>query len=182
MTTYVALLRGINVGGNSLIKMAELKTCFEGLGLVGVSTYIASGNVIFSSPETDSQKLVQSIEASLKETFTYDVKVVLRTSTQLQEVIDEAPKGFGSDKEHKYNVAFIKEPLTPEQVLDTVELREGVDEAYAGPGVMYYSTVWAQASKSRIPKLVGTPVYQSMTVRTWNTVEKLVSLTKGTTR
>jgi hypothetical protein len=64
-TQYVALLRGINVGGNNLIKMADLKACFEKLDLAEVATYIQSGNVLFSTTETDKTRLINTISLPL---------------------------------------------------------------------------------------------------------------------
>ena len=78
MLGYVALLRGINVGGKNLIKMAALKACFEANAFEDVATYIQSGNVVFASPETRAAELTQRIEAILAETFGYQATVVVR--------------------------------------------------------------------------------------------------------
>lgn len=74
---YVALLRGINVGGNSLIKMADLKVGFEGIGLTEVKTYINSGNVLFASDEKDSRKLSEKIEGMILKKFKLPVKTLV---------------------------------------------------------------------------------------------------------
>ena len=76
-TQYLALLRGINVGGNNIIKMADLKACFESLGLTDVVTYIQSGNVIFKSAEKDKAKLTKMIEAGLSKRFNYEARLVV---------------------------------------------------------------------------------------------------------
>ena len=95
MTTYVALLRGINVGGKNLIRMPALKACFEENGFEDVSTYIQSGNVLFSTSGRAAE-LTDRIEAMLAEAFDYVPTVVVRSQRQMQGVVAGAPKGFGT--------------------------------------------------------------------------------------
>src|SRR5687767_4883929 len=97
MTRYVALLRGINVGGKNLIGMPALKACFEAQGFADVGTYIQSGNVIFTSNEK-SFVLVARIESVLSKTFGYAASVVLRSQQQLHAVVEQAPTGFGATR------------------------------------------------------------------------------------
>jgi len=176
VTRYVALLRGITVGGNNLIRMPVLKACFEDLGFDDVATYIQSGNVLFSSSEP-AKSLVPTIERALSDTFGYNASIVLRSSRQMQEVIRRAPPGFGTDRaNYRYDVLFLKEPLKPAEVLKVVPLKEGVDEVFGGPGVLYFSRVESRATQSRLSKLVSMPIYRSMTVRNWNTTSKLAQL------
>src|SRR5437899_260795 len=89
--THVAFLRGINVGGNRLIKMAELKKAFEALGLGSVQTLIASGNVAFAAPETSADVLTRKIQDKLKQTFGHDIPVILRTADQLRKMAATNP-------------------------------------------------------------------------------------------
>src|SRR6186997_95214 len=110
MTQFVALLRGINVGGNNLIKMAELKACFEKQGFENVATFIASGNVLFETQSPAGLKLTSRIEAVLEKTFDYRASVVLRSAKQLEDTLRRAPKGFGTDPaKYRYDVLFLKE-------------------------------------------------------------------------
>ena len=95
MPQFVALLRGINVGGKNPIRMAELKTCLERHGFERVQTYIQSGNVLFTSAEPSSA-VVPRIEKILTATFDYRASVVLRTQTDLRAIVEQAPKGFGT--------------------------------------------------------------------------------------
>ena len=96
MSHYVALLRGTNVGGKNLIKMTELVACFEALGFRDVSTYIQSGNVLFTSPASARAALTRRIEQALAERFKYRASVVLRSGQQLRQIVTRAPKGFGA--------------------------------------------------------------------------------------
>ncbi len=90
MTTYIALLRAVNVGGRNIVKMAELKRLFEKLGHGQVQTYIQSGNVLFTAEETE-QPLRQGLEHEIEATFGFPVTVILRTSAELQKLIAECP-------------------------------------------------------------------------------------------
>ena len=95
MTTYVALLRGINVGGKNLIRMPALKACFEENGFEDVATYIQSGNVLFLV-RAGAPELTDRIEAMLAQAFDYVPIVVVRSRRQMRAIVDGAPKGFGA--------------------------------------------------------------------------------------
>jgi hypothetical protein len=106
-TRYVALLRGINVGGNNLIKMPALKACFEAQGLDDVVTYIASGNVVFTAAEPSVEKLARLIQGGISETFSCTTIAVLRSGKQMKDIVARAPKGFGTQPERfRYDVIF----------------------------------------------------------------------------
>jgi uncharacterized protein (DUF1697 family) len=177
MPRYVALLRGINVGGNNLIKMAALKACFEAHGFADVATYIASGNVLFTSPETGSAKLATRVEAALCGTFDYQASVVLRSHKEMRAIVTRAPKGFGAEPgKYRCDVIFLKPPLTAAAALKDVPMKPGVDEASAGAGVLYFSRLASKASSSRLGKVVSMPMYKNMTIRNWNTTSALLRL------
>lgn len=176
-TQYLALLRGINVGGNNIIKMADLKTCFEELGLADVATYIQSGNVIFKSAEKDKAKLTKRIEAGLSERFGYEARVAVFSQGQLKQAVEGAPRGFGKQPDKfRYDVIFLKEPLTAKEAMKNVRIKEGVDTADIGKDVLYFSRLISKASSSYLTKIIGLPIYQNMTIRNWNTTTKLLAL------
>jgi uncharacterized protein (DUF1697 family) len=177
MSRYVALLRGINVGGKNLIKMAALKACFEGHGFRDVTTLIQSGNVVFDAPGSGQRRLVQEIEALLTGSFDYAANVVIRSHKQLRDVIERAPPGFGAQPaKYRYDVLFLKEPLTARTALESVLTRAGVDQAHPGPGVVYFSRLIARATQSQLGLIATTPIYQRLTIRNWNTTTKLLRL------
>lgn len=176
MHQYVALLRGINVGGKNIIPMTELRACFEAMGVRHVRTYIQSGNVLFESSNADVVKLTVTVEQAFRKTFAYEAKAVVVSHEQLKTIVAGAPKGFGADKEHKYNVVFLRAPLTAGEAVKNAPVKEGVDVATAGQQVLYFSTLVSKATSSRFPRLVGTPAYQYMTIRNWNTTVKLLAL------
>jgi uncharacterized protein (DUF1697 family) len=173
---YVALLRGINVGGKNIIRMTDLRACFEKNGFTDVVTYIQSGNVLFTPVRADGG-LGERVEALLGAAFGYQASVVLRTQKQMQEIVHRAPKGFGTQPtRYRYDVIFLKEPLDAKRAMQSVAVKDGVDQAFAGKGVLYFARLESRASQSHLPKLVSQPVYKSMTIRNWNTTTKLLEL------
>jgi uncharacterized protein (DUF1697 family) len=174
---YAALLRGINVGGNNLIKMAELKACFETLGFKDVRTYIQSGNVLFRTGTADPAGLVRQLEEALSKTFNYTARLVLRSDAEMRAIIARAPKDFGSDPStYRYDVIFLKEPLTAAEAMQSVSTKEGVDQAFAGNSVLYFQRLTSKATQSRLTRIISMPVYQSMTIRNWNTTTRLLKM------
>jgi uncharacterized protein (DUF1697 family) len=174
---YVALLRGINVGGNNLIRMPDLKSCFESQKFGDVSTYIQSGNVLFTAGTATPRALTTRIEKALASTFACQVRVVLRSLPQMSAIVQQAPNGFGRrPTEYRYDVIFLKDPLTSAEALKAVSAKPGVDRVFAGHGVLYYSRLISKATQSRLGRVVGTPAYQNMTIRNWNTTTRLLEL------
>lgn len=176
-TRYLALLRGINVGGNNVIPMAKLRAAFEALGFDDVRTYIASGNVLFESKKAPSR---EAIERMLAEQFSYAAKIVLLDARALRKVAAEAPPRFGANPGvYRYDVLFARAPLKPKAVLPQLSLKAGVDEVAAGTHALYFRRLTAKASQSKLTKLVGQPVYRELTIRNWNTTSALIELVTG---
>jgi uncharacterized protein (DUF1697 family) len=178
MARYVALLRGINVGGKNPIPMTGLKTSFEENGFDDVRTYIQSGNVVFSSSVSNQTELTRKIERMLRATFAhYDASVVLRSRAQMRAIVDRAPAGFGAEpSKYRYDVIFLKPPLTPKAAMQSVPMKEGVDRGWAANSVVYFSRLTSRATQSRLSRVVSMPIYQQMTLRNWNTTTKLREL------
>jgi uncharacterized protein (DUF1697 family) len=173
---YVALVRGINVGGNHLIKMADLKACFDAQGLKDVATYIQSGNVVFSAAAKPAD-IARRLEAALHTTFDCRTKVVLRSQKEMAAIVGRAPKGFGKQPDkYRYDVIFLNAPLTAEAALAQVPTREGVDDARAGVGVLYFSRLVSKASQSKLSRVVSLPIYKEMTIRNWRTTTTLLQM------
>lgn len=156
--------------------MAELRAMFESEGLEDVSTYIQSGNVLFSST-AGRATLEDDIQAMLQRQLGLDLVVVVRSDIQMRNIVEKSPEGFGEEPDRYHSdVVYLKQPLTPERALRAVELKEGVDRAWAGTRVLYFSRVSADRSKSKLSKLTATPEYELMTIRNWNTTTRLVEL------
>jgi len=179
-TTWLALLRGINVGGRNVIRMAELRSCFKAEGFRDVVTYIQSGNVIFRSASSGPGALTARIERMLAAAFDYRAKVTLRSRKQMRAVVEGAPEEFGTRPDvHRYDVLFLIPPLTAADAMEHVSTRPGVDEAWVGEGVLYFSRLIAKASRSHLSRIASMPVYQSMTIRNWNSTTRLLRLMEG---
>jgi len=172
---YLALLRGINVGGQNLVKMEDLRAAFESMGFADVETYIASGNVLFWAPRRRREELAARIESALTRHFDVELKVVLLTKANLKAVVDGAPRGFGGDA-YLWDVVFVRKPLTVRKAFAVVQVREGVDRAWPGRGVLYFSRLAAKATSSRLNKVASLPEYKNMTIRNWSTTTKLLAL------
>lgn len=172
---YLSLLRGINVGGKNLVKMADLRAAFEGIGLADVATYIQSGNMLFRAPGQRRQELATRIESDMSRRFGTELRAVLLTHVQLRGVVEGAPTDFGGSS-HKCDVIFLRRPLTTKKAISLVETRQGVDGVWAGRGVLYFSRLASRAASSRLSKIVRLPEYQDMTIRSWSTTTKLLAL------
>lgn len=178
MKTYLLLLRGINVGGKNKIPMATLKRCLETLGFSSVTTYIASGNVVLRSDKKPAD--IQSrIEAALPKEFALDselVKVLVLGKAQLEAVVKNKPKGFGDQpKKYHSDVIFLMK-IKLSDALAIFNPREGVDTIWPGKEVVYSQRLSAKRTKSRLNVIMISPLYKSMTIRTWNTVVKLLDI------
>ena len=178
MIGYVALLRGINVGGKNIIKMTDLKACVKSLGLENVETYIQSGNVLFHTGEADQARLESRLERGSLTAFRYDFTCRGAFGwAQTKTTITQAPPGFGSEPDtYCYDVISLKQPLTSSEAMKSITTKEGVDQAFGGEEVLYFSRLASRASQSRLARIMGMPIYQSMTIRNWNTTTKLARL------
>ena len=178
MKPYVILLRGINVAGKNKVPMAELRKCLEAAGFKDVATYIASGNVLLRSNKSPSE-IQDRIEQILPKTFALDserIKVLVLSLEQLRAVIDNRPKGFGDRPDTYHSDAIFLMGINAAEALAVFNPREGVDAIWPGTGVIYSQRVSALRTKSRLAKIVGTPAYKLMTIRSWNTTQALLRL------
>ena len=181
MTTYVVLLRGINVGGKNVVPMAGLRRCLEDLGFASVSTYIASGNALLASDEP-ADEIRTRIEAGLSRSFKLDselIRVLVLSRPQLQAVFDNKPNGFGEQPENYHSDAIFLMDIDAAQVMPVFSPREGVDKVWPGDGVIYSQRLSAERTKSRLNKVMASPLYKSMTIRTWRTTIALLAMLEG---
>jgi uncharacterized protein (DUF1697 family) len=181
MNTYVILLRGINVGGKNNVPMAGLIKCLGELGFSNVSTYIASGNVILESDKRPDE-IKARIEEALIKSFKLDselIKVLVLTRNQLQAVIGNKPEGFGDQPEKYHSDAIFLMDIDATQAMLVFNPREGVDKVWPGDGVIYSQRLSAERTKSRLSKIMASPLYKSMTIRSWSTTIKLLDMLKG---
>ena len=178
MTTYLVLLRGINVGGKNPVSMARLRELLQELGYSDVSTYIASGNVILRSRKRASAVKAE-IEAALPRAFKLHSELIavhVLTHEQLRAVIRDKPRGFGDEPAKYFSDAVFLIGIDASDAIKVFDPREGVDRVWPGDGVIYSQRLGSQRTKSRLSKVLGTPAYKSMTIRSWATTTKLLEL------
>jgi uncharacterized protein (DUF1697 family) len=175
--TYLALLRGINVGGKNIIPMADLRACVAALGARDVATYIQSGNVIFDGDDRPAAAWTDAIEAALSARFDYHARIVLRDHDAMRAAVHGAPPGFDDDLDsYRCDVMFLRGPTTTTEVVAQVRTRDGVDRVFAGDGVVYFERLAARASQSRLSSVMSLPVYAEMTIRNWRTTTTLLAM------
>ncbi len=178
MPRYLALIRGINVGGRNRVPMAELRERLKADGFTDVATYIASGNVLVASGDS-ATVVADRIERVIANSFALDVDLVrvkVLTRAQLRRVVDERPPGFGERPDTFHSDAIFLLDITAKHAMAVFDPREGIDEVWPGPGVIYSQRLSAERTRSRLSKIVGTPQYASMTIRNWRTTTKLLEL------
>nr|WP_205603482.1 DUF1697 domain-containing protein [Heyndrickxia shackletonii] len=176
ITIYIALFRGINVGGHNIIKMAELRNLFQTIQLKNVKTYIQSGNVVFESEE-EEKTLRNRLEQEVEKTFGFPVSIILRTSIQIEKIIQQCP--FPVDhllEGESVHVAFLEEEPTQEAV-DRLRQFENDDEQFRLIGKEMYLFFRKSIRDSKLAVQVQRVGVQA-TVRNWRTTVKLDSMAK----
>ncbi len=175
---YVALLRGINVGGNRKVPMAQLKLTFERMGFSQVRTFIASGNVIFCSDSNDQADLTAQIEKTVHKNFGFKVSTLLRSTDEIEKLVKAIPSKWVNDKEMKCDVMFLWPKVDGPNILVQLPSNPEIEDIKYFPGAVVWRIDRDKASKSRMFKIVGTKLFKQMTVRNPNTVRKLLDLTQ----
>ena len=173
---YVALLRGINVGGNNIIAMKALKASFERLGFADVKTYINSGNVIFKSDESDPRALEARIDAMLERTYKVKGRTVVRTRSEIAKVVRALDKEDTSDPAWRCNVVFLRAAVDPKGTLKGIAIEPAIERVVCCPGTWLWFVSTAGFSRSQIVKVGRSPLYQEMTVRNVNTTRAVLAL------
>ncbi len=177
MQRYLALLRGINVGGNGRVNMSELKTALEACGLRDVRTYIQSGNVFFSSPATDTLALAETLQLCLARKIHVASRAVVFTHMQWQAIIESAPAWWGKDPARKHNLLALLSPHDMTEVATAIgTIKPDVEAMEPGEGVLYQSMAKTLIGRTTTGKLPSSPLYKEMTVRSYNTATKLLKL------
>ncbi len=173
---YVALLRGINVGGNNKINMKELKRVFEEAGMTAVKTYINSGNIIFADAGRTKQEATAILETAIFSEFGLRIKVLVYTIDEYSRIAEAVPLEWTNDEKLKSDVLFLWEEVDDESVLEQLPLKSGIDQAHYVPGAILWSVARDQVTKSGMAKIVGTKLYKQVTIRNVNSARKIHQL------
>ena len=178
LNVFVALLRGVNVGGNNMISMSSLKESFEKLGFKQVTTYINSGNIVFKTKEADARKVEKKIEQMLSKEYQLDSKVVLRSFHEMAQLVKSLPRSWESDSSRKYNVMFLRHSIDSEKILADLPIKNDIEEVLYRQGALLWSAQATELNQTSMVKLASRKIYQDMTVRNLNTTKKLHDLMK----
>ncbi|MDF2672628.1 MAG: hypothetical protein K0R09_893 [Clostridiales bacterium] len=182
MKIYIALLRGINVGGKNIIKMVDLKHVFQEIGLLDVQTYIQSGNVLFKSNQQE-EWLINKIEHNINKTFRFSVKVVLRTASELEGIVQNCPFSkeaiaeaeLSSEGESLY-ISLMTRSLSQEKI-ELLNYYNSENEECKIQGREVYLLFHNSIRNSKHRKVIE-KMDVSATVRNWKTLSKLNLLAK----
>ena len=178
MTKYIALLRGINVGGKNTIKMADLKATFERRGFQNVITYINSGNVLFDSTLEEAD-VKSACESMVTESFGISIPVCVISAADLIDTLSHAPDWWNKAPGSRHDAFFVIPPMTTQQIVAHIgQVRDEYERlAYHGR-VVFWSAPMATFSRTRVSKIVpkDESIYYAITVRNANTTLKLAEL------
>lgn len=175
MKKYVALLRGINVGGNKKVEMLKLRKVFESLGFLNVSTYINTGNVIF---ETNKKDLDSFIEEALIKTFGFEIKVVVRDAKNIQKLCKAIPEDWENNSKQKTDILFLRNEFDNRKSIGLIKAKQ-VDTLKYIDGAIVWNVARKDYTKSGMNNFIGTVVYKNMTARNINTVRRLNEMMGG---
>lgn len=174
---YIALLRGVNVGGKNKLPMKELKEALLREGFSQVEIYINSGNILFESGETDELALQARCRALISGQFGVQTPVAIYSAGELADALRHAPAWWGTGGESKHNAIFVIPPATAADVYAQVGATKPEYEKVDSYGrVIFWSAPLKTFSRTRWSKVVGTSAYQDITIRNANTAYKLLEL------
>ena len=173
---YVALLRGINVGGKNKIKMETLRAQLSAQGLENVKTYINSGNVIFETVETSDKQLAEQIERAIEADFSLKIKVMVRSRAEIKEIIENNPFAGQFETDKDLHVFFLDEEL-PEEKRNLLLSNNSETEMFAVQNREIFCLLRVSVLDSLMGKdYIGKKLKVSATARNWRTVNKIAEI------
>ena len=178
---YIALLRGINISGKNKISMNELKLELENKKYKNISTYINSGNVIFESNIDNKEFIMKDINKIIKNKFNLEIPVFVMTVLELEDILNNNPNWWGTDsKEVYHNLIFIIPPTKYEEVYDTIgEPKEDIEKIKEYNNCIFWSYDLKNYRKSNWwSKTASTNISNKITIRTANTMKKVLAICK----
>lgn len=169
---YVALLRGINVGGNRKVEMKKLKSLFESFGYINVSTYINSGNVIFES-EDEPKTILKKVNSGFETYFGFEIPTLIKTQKEMKNISDAIPQNWQNDSVQRTDVAYLFPEIDSIKIIDELPFKKEFIEVHYVKGAIYWNVRRENVYKSNLGKIIGHRLYKSMTVRNVNTARFL---------
>lgn len=178
---YVALLRGVNVGGNHRVPKAEFQAVLEGLGFRDVVTYINSGNAVFTS---DHEPLASEVQAALEKHFGFDIPTLLLPGEKMQIIAEAIPQEWTNDTPkpdksgQKSDVLYLFDDINAPDIIEKLGHRPEVETMIYVDGAVLANISRINQTKYSLLRIVGTPLYRQMTIRNITTAKKLAELAK----
>ncbi|HMR00756.1 MAG TPA: DUF1697 domain-containing protein, partial [Candidatus Gracilibacteria bacterium] len=152
-----------------------LKTLFEALGCINVSTYINSGNVIFESKE-NQKNILKKVEDELKQEFGFEIPILIKTEREMKKIADSIPDNWQNDSAQRTDVAYLFPEIDSIKILDELPLKKEFIEVRYIKGAIYWNVKRENVYKSQLAKLISHKLYKSMTVRNVNTARYLAGI------
>lgn len=171
MTQFIAFLRGINIGGRKVF-MEDLQKTFEDLGFSDIKTLIASGNVVFATPETNEKVLQQKIEELLEKTFGFTIPVILRRKDEIEKLIEENPfKNIKIEPGTRLQMTLFSDAMKSQESIKNTEfmIRNIDNRTLAG-------IVYPNGKTTNLMTTIDRTFGKYSTTRNWNTILKLATL------
>ncbi|TGL39168.1 DUF1697 domain-containing protein [Leptospira perdikensis] len=169
---YIALLRGINVGGNRKVEMKKLRSLMESLGYTEVSTYINSGNVIFES-EDDTKTVLLKIQKSFEKVFKFEIPTIVRTEKEMKKIAKAIPAEWQNDATQRTDVAYLFPEADSKKIIEELPLKKEFLEIRYSKGAIIWNIKRENVNKSQLAKLISHKLYKAMTIRNVNTARFL---------
>lgn len=169
---YIALLRGINVGGNRKVEMKKLRILFESLGFTNVSTYINSGNIIFESDD-NSETVLLKIQKVFEKTFDFEIPTLVKTEKEMKKIAKAIPEEWQNDPTQRTDVAYLFPEADSKKIIEELPLKIEFLEIRYLKGAIFWNIKRENVNKSQLAKLIRHKLYKSMTIRNVNTARFL---------
>ncbi|MGL4109866.1 DUF1697 domain-containing protein [Clostridium sp. LP20] len=175
---YVALLRGINVGGKNKIDMKLLKETFIRIGMESVVTYINSGNVIFTDRKHTKSEITTLLQEAIFKEFQLNIGVLIRSLNDFEHMMKVLPESWKNDKSMRSDVLFLWEEVDRKTLINELKVKPEIDTVMYVPGAILWTLDKSNITKSGLHKLIGNGLYKRMTVRNVNTTRKIYEIMK----
>ncbi len=174
---YIALLRGINVGGKRKVEMKRLRDLFVSLGYRNVVTYLNSGNLIFES-EKDLSSLQKVVPNRLKDEFRFELPTLIKEENDIVKIAKAIPEEWMNNAEQKTDIAYLFPDIDSKELLDEMPFNKEFIHIKYITGALIWNLKKRDYTKSHLNKIVSKEQYQRMTVRNVNTARFLAGLNK----
>lgn len=164
------------MGGKNKMEMARLKVTFETAGMKDVTTYINSGNVVFSDKRRKPATITKTLEKAIETDFGLAIKVLIRDLPSIKKILKALPDSWTNDSDMRCDVFFLWESFDKKDVLNELNWKPEIEDLVYVTGAVIWRIDRTDVNRSRLQKMIGTDLYRGMTIRNCNTVRRLAQL------